>query len=219
MAAYVFFECTTPSCRLRFPLDKQQQMGKYCPRCGGKLRETPAEAEMTSAENHWAVPTRRIFGVLDNIRSAYNVGGIFRTADGAGVAHLYLCGITPTPKAHPELTKTALGAEKVVPWSAHANALIVAESLRKEGVFLLGLERRADTIPLQAFSSARLDGQSVGMIIGHERAGVDPSLLAKCDEVVSLPMVGGKASLNVGVAFGIAVYWMTFQLSQNNNLE
>ena len=97
MAFFAFFECTMPSCRLRFPLDKQQFKGKYCPSCGGKLLEVASELEMTPAPARRAVPKWRIYGVLDNIRSAHNVGGIFRTADGAGVVHLYLCGITPTP--------------------------------------------------------------------------------------------------------------------------
>ena len=218
MATYVFFNCITPSCGLRFPLDKEHHVGEYCPRCGGKLQEVRSEVEMTAAVSQ-ALPNRRILGVLDNIRSAYNVGGIFRTADGAGVAHLYLCGITPTPKAHPELTKTALGAEKAVPWSAHANALSVAKNLQLEGVFLLALERAVESIPIQDFSLNEIGERTVGLVIGHELAGIDPDLFGMCEGALSLPMVGDKASLNVGVAFGIAVYWMTFRLSQNSNSE
>lgn len=211
MAGFAFFECTHPTCRLRFPLDTQSHQGKYCPRCGGKLRQVSLDVGRAWSEPIQAVPTRQILGVLDNIRSAHNVGGIFRTADGAGAAHLYLCGITPTPAEHPELTKTALGAELAVPWSAHENALIAAKKLREEGAFLIAMERTAEAIPIHEFSLQRIADRSIGLIIGHERAGVDPGLLEICDAIVSLPMTGRKASLNVSVAFGAAIYWLAFR--------
>ena len=211
MAAYGFYECSSPSCRLRFPLDKGQYKGTFCLRCGGLLREIPSEVERKKVESCPVVAVRQILGILDNIRSAHNVGGIFRTADGVGVTHLYLCGITPTPEDHPEIAKTGLGAEQAVPWSAHPNALAEAERLKEEGVFLIGLERHPDATSIQTISMANLKGRPVGLIVGHERAGVDPGLLAMCDEVISLPMVGRKASLNVSVAFGVAAYWLAFQ--------
>ncbi len=158
-----------------------------------------------------AIPRRRIIGVLDNIRSAFNVGGIFRTADGIGVEHLYLCGITPTPEAHPAMAKTALGAEKAVPWSSHANALVVVENLLVQGITLLALERTPQSIPFQDFSLNMSEDRPIALILGHERAGVDPGLLALCDAVIALPMVGSKASLNVAVAFGTAAYWLAFR--------
>ena len=149
--------------------------------------------------------------MLDNIRSAFNVGGIFRTADGVGVEHLYLCGITPVPGVHPALAKTALGAENTVPWSSHNNALSVAENLREQGVTLLAVERTPESIPIQDCSLSRFDDRKIALILGHERAGVDPGLLALTDAVIALPMVGGKASLNVAVAFGVAAYWLVYK--------
>jgi tRNA G18 (ribose-2'-O)-methylase SpoU len=151
-----------------------------------------------------------MIGILDNIRSAFNVGGIFRTADGAGVEHLFLCGITPTPSQQPSLAKTALGAEKTVSWSAHPNALTVVEKMRNEGFGLLALERTAGSVPIQDFSLRAMQGRPLGLIVGHERAGIDPGLLEYCDGLIALPMVGRKASLNAAVAFGVAAYWLAF---------
>ena len=210
MAIYGFFECTRSTCRLRFPLDTSSHQGLFCPLCGGVLRAIPASAEADSPSPAPAPPGRRIIGILDNIRSAFNVGGIFRTADGAGVEHLFLCGITPTPSQQPSLVKTALGAEKAVPWSTHPNALTVLEKMRDEGFGILALERTVGSVPIQEFSLGAMEDRPLGLIVGHERAGVDPGLLEYCDGLIALPMVGRKASLNAAVAFGVAAYWLAF---------
>ncbi len=209
MSTYAFFECKNPSCRLRFPLDISNHQGKFCPRCGGDLVKVDSWTDSTSSEHDRALPARKISVVLDNIRSTFNVGSIFRTADGVGVEHLYLCGITPTPEDHPAMAKTALGAEKTVSWSSYANALSAAKKLQKAGYFLLALENNVGSIPIMNFSINNLRDRAVGLIVGHERAGVDPGLLGLCDATIALPMVGHKASLNVAVAFGVAVYWLT----------
>lgn len=211
MPSFTIFECTSPSCRLRFPLDVSSHRGTFCPRCGGELRAIPKAGQDHAASCGHAAPRRRICGILDNLRSAFNVGGIFRTADGAGLDHLYLCGITPTPSAHPTMAKTALGAESTISWSVHHNSLSLAERLQAEGIFLLALECTAGAIPIQEFSLQSLKGRSVGLVVGHERAGVDPGLMACCDAVIALPMVGRKASLNAAVAFGVAAYWLAFR--------
>jgi tRNA G18 (ribose-2'-O)-methylase SpoU len=175
------------------------------------LEPIKAEKEKPMASEE-LIPQKQHFEViLDNIRSAYNVGAIFRIADGAGIKHLYLCGITPNPKGHPAIGKTALGAEDEVPWSYHPNALDVAHTLREKGYHLLALERRSESILLPNFSTEFLNGQPLGLILGNERAGVDPGLIGLCDTVIALPMVGKKASLNVAVAFGIAAYWLSFR--------
>lgn len=206
MAAYAVFECKNPTCKLRFPLDTKKHRGEFCPRCGGKLERVAEWQNRSPSEPSQVVPRRRIRGVLDNIRSSFNVGEIFRTADGVGVEHLYLCGITPTPAAHPSMAKTALGAERVIPWSSHQNALALIKYLREEGFCLLALERTPGAVPFQDFSLRRLEDQPIALILGHERAGVDPGLLEVCDLIVSLPMAGAKASLNVAVAFAVAAY-------------
>jgi len=145
--------------------------------------------------------------LLDNVRSTFNVGSIFRSADGAGLQHLYLCGITPTPD-HPKLAKTALGAESNVPWSQHRNALDLAAMLQAQGYQLWALETTATALPLQA--APPLPAKGVVLVVGNEVTGVDPALLARCTQVVALPMDGQKRSLNVAVAFGIASYTLRF---------
>jgi len=213
MATFAFFECTNPSCRLRFPLDTDKYQGEFCPRCGARLMQVAVWEEEAGLGPDRAFSERKVVGVLDNIRSIFNVGGIFRTADGVGVEHLYLCGITPSPKSHPGMAKTSLGAENSVSWSYHEKSLVVVKNLKEEGFLVLGLERTKASIPIQAFSPAQLEGRSLALVIGHERAGIDPGLLALCDEIIALPMGGSKASLNVGVAFGAAAYWLSFNLN------
>jgi tRNA G18 (ribose-2'-O)-methylase SpoU len=145
---------------------------------------------------------------LDNLRSAYNVGAIFRTADGAGAAHIYLGGVTPNPHENAAIGKTALGAEKEVSWSAHPNALRLAADLRKKGYRLLALESTPNAVPIHYFHQEVSSERPVMLIVGNERAGVDPGLLDLCETILTLPMSGRKSSLNVAVAFGIAAYWM-----------
>jgi tRNA G18 (ribose-2'-O)-methylase SpoU len=130
---------------------------------------------------------------------------MFRTADGAGLSHLYLCGITATPE-HPKLGKAALGAHLTVPWSYSPNGVETASELRAGGYTVIALERLAG-------ASAGLSGEVRGplaLVVGNERAGIDPGIAAQCDAMLSLPMAGHKSSLNAAVAFGIAVYALRF---------
>jgi tRNA G18 (ribose-2'-O)-methylase SpoU len=194
---------------LRIPLDADQYSGRYCPRCGAPL-EKGVPALRAGAIGDPQQPVRRLSALLDNIRSAHNVGAIFRTADGAGVRQLYLCGFTPTPDDAPAMAKTALGAEQSVPWSRHLNALALADALRAKGARLIALERLPRATPIYRFRAEPPDGRPWVLVVGNERAGVDPELLERCDDVVALPMAGEKASLNVAVAFGAAAYWLSF---------
>ncbi len=205
-ADFHFVECTNDKCRLRFPLDLNAFEGKYCPRCGSGLRVATVSAPGLPAElpsDYSRVP---MLGLLDNIRSSHNVGSIFRSADGAGFAHLYLCGITPTPARNPEIGKTALGAEKSLTWSYHPNAHDLAKQLKTEGRKLIALERATQSMPIQEFHPS--SQQACVLIVGNEPAGVDPELLELADQVVSLPMLGTKESLNVSISFSIAAYWL-----------
>ncbi|NUO83177.1 RNA methyltransferase [candidate division KSB1 bacterium] len=139
--------------------------------------------------------------VLDNIRSLHNVGSIFRTADGAGVEKLYLCGMTGTPP-RAEIRKAALGAEETVAWEYFATTREALQHLRAEGYQLLALERAERSAD---FREARYEFP-LALIVGHEFEGIAPETLAECDLIVSLPMHGRKQSLNVAVAFGVAAY-------------
>jgi tRNA G18 (ribose-2'-O)-methylase SpoU len=142
--------------------------------------------------------------LLDNIRSAWNVGSIFRSADGFGFTHAYLCGITPTPE-NEAVTKTSLGAEDSVTWSYHKDAVKLVMGLKKEGWRVLALEADERSVSINDASSARSSQREV-LIAGNEVTGVDPELLDLCDEIFYIPMCGEKKSFNVGIAFGITAY-------------
>ena len=142
-----------------------------------------------------------LVGVLDNLRSAFNVGSIFRTADACGADQLVLAGITGCPPRS-EISKTALGAEEAVAWSYFADAREALDELRSEGFTPVALESSARAVPLQAFDwPAR-----IGLVIGNEVAGVSAQLLDLCSKHVRIPMRGHKESLNVAVACGIAAH-------------
>jgi tRNA G18 (ribose-2'-O)-methylase SpoU len=132
------------------------------------------------------------------------VGSILRTADGAGIGRIYLCGITPTPD-HPRVTRTALGAEKNLQWSWHANSLDLAHSLLQGGKLLWALESLPGAEPVQAMASEK-SRPPVVLIVGNELAGIDPELLSLAVRTFAIPMRGTKHSLNAAVALGIAAY-------------
>lgn len=202
-------QCTHPDCHLRMPIDLAVHRGSYCPRCGAPM-VCAAEAFAHHQPPGKAHPKRHIRVLLDNLRSAHNTGAIFRTADGVGAAHLYLCGITPNPLKNTALQKTALGAEEDLSWSAHLDAVGLAQGLRGEGYRLLALETVAGSQPVFEVDGNFFDGEPIVLVVGNEQAGVDPGVLDLCDLALSIPMIGRKASLNVAVAFGIAAYWLTF---------
>ena len=202
--------CENPACELRYPLVKGHPFGERCPLCLG-----PTTAALTRNLTVEPVPSSNppqgtLEALLDNIRSAWNVGAIFRTADGLGVQKLHLCGITPTPE-NPAVAKTALGADQSIPWTYAPNAVIAAENLVSSGAHLWALEQDQRAIPL---ADAKIAGnQQVVLIVGNEVTGVDPALLDLCEQVVYIPMQGKKRSLNVEVAFGVAAAMLSMTQS------
>jgi tRNA G18 (ribose-2'-O)-methylase SpoU len=139
--------------------------------------------------------------LLENVRSLWNVGSMFRTADGAGIGRLLLAGITGCPP-RPEISKTALGAEEVVPWETAPDAPAAARGLKEAGYRLVVLETGPGSRPIE-----RIDpGGRLCLVVGHEVAGISAELCALADVMASLPMRGVKTSLNVAVAFGVAAY-------------
>lgn len=205
-ADFHFVECVNVTCRLRFPLDLSAFEGKFCPRCGSRLRDTMTSTPAMPADKLPVTAQVPLIGLLDNIRSSHNVGSIFRSADGAGFSHLYLCGITPTPNRNPEIAKTALGAETALAWSYHANSVDLAKQLKSDGLILITLERTAQSVSIQ---DVNLNfSRTCALIVGNEPAGVDPDLLKLADHVISLPMLGKKESLNAAISFSIAAYWL-----------
>ena len=198
-------QCLRPTCRFRFPVTGENREVTACPKCGSPTRlvESPYSGLKVEIQpNQTTGPVLQ--ALLDNIRSSFNVGAMFRTADGAGVTHLHLCGITPAPD-HPKVAKTALGAEYSVPWTQYWDAIEAAAGLKQGGFELWALEGgpRAESI----FEAAwQMPDKPLLLVVGNEVSGVDPGLLALCQRVVSIPMQGAKQSLNVAVAFGISVY-------------
>ena len=147
---------------------------------------------------------RKIYVLLNNIRSLHNVGSIFRTSDGAGVKKLFLCGQTGYPPRE-EITKTAIGAEEVVPWEYWIDAKECIKKLKKRKIQLVALEQTDKSIDYKKFRPK----YPVCLVVGHEIEGVDQNILDLCDTAIQIPMHGKKQSLNVSVAFGVVVYELT----------
>src|SRR5512143_3342076 len=132
-ASFQFRVCQNPNCGLRYPLVGGNSFGERCPMCLGAT-VVMVEAEVVrETELQYKQPPASTGpeALLDNIRSAWNVGSIFRSAEGLGLPHLYLCGITPIPDAAP-VKKTALGAENNVSWSSHSNAVVLVAELKAQ---------------------------------------------------------------------------------------
>lgn len=145
--------------------------------------------------------------VLHNVRSAHNVGSIFRTADGSGASHIYLSGYTPTPadrfgRAQKDLAKTALGAEKTLPWEYARDVSSVLKGFRKEGWQIVGVEQDARA---KNFRTFRKKDKTV-FIFGNEVRGLSKQVRNLCDVLIEIPMKGKKESLNVSVAAGVILF-------------
>lgn len=210
----VFRECSNPDCRFRYPDMRIEYEDDYCPKCGDPalIRCTVTH---TDDENQRQLKSRKtdLVVLLDNLRSVYNVGSIFRTCEGLGINNIYLTGISPTPD-HPRLLKTGLGAEKNISWIYRNNAIDQVNELRKRGFYVIGLECTESAIPLQEFDLQGID-QPVCLIAGNERLGIDPEIQKISDSLVCIPMNGVKESLNVSVAFAIAAFYLTELLKKD----
>jgi 23S rRNA (guanosine2251-2'-O)-methyltransferase len=150
---------------------------------------------------------RKAVLILLDIRSAYNVGAMFRTAEAAGIEKIYLTGITPAPldrfgKPRKDIAKAALGAEQIVPWESKKTIAPVMTKLKKEGFTILAIEQSEDSIGYASYKPTT----NIVFVVGNEVSGIPPKVLARCDAVLEIPMQGRKESLNVSVAAGIALY-------------
>lgn len=145
--------------------------------------------------------SKSIVIIAHNIRSLWNIGAIFRSADAFAVSHIYLTGYTAAPPRK-EIGKTALGAEKTIPWSQEEDPVEVIKKRKDEGYCIVSLELGSSSTPLMSFTTDK----PVCIILGHEILGVPSHLMALSDATVHIPMLGSKNSLNVSVAAGIAMY-------------
>jgi len=148
-----------------------------------------------------------IFIILSNVRSAHNVGSIFRTAEGAGVSKIFLTGYTPAPvdrfgREVAEIRKTSLGASELVPWKSAPNTKDVVQKLQAEGVAVIAVEQHACAVNYRDFPVP----ENIAYIFGNEVDGVLSEICEIADRVVEIPMMGKKESLNVSVAAGIILF-------------
>ncbi len=149
----------------------------------------------------------QIYLALHDIRSTHNVGSIFRTADAAGVAKIYLCGYTPAPidrfgRIRRDIGKASLGAEKTVAWESVENIKTLMKKLKKEKVNIIALEQSSKSIDYRKIKL----GEKTLLILGSEVEGISKDILKMCDQIMEIPMKGEKESLNVSVATGIALF-------------
>lgn len=196
------------SCGLRYPLPiTGTSHTNRCPNCMGDTRLILSRSLITELKHSRPASSSNKRGhsiLLDNVRSAWNVGSIFRTADGFGYSHAYLCGITPSPD-NGAVMKTSLGAENSVSWTSHSDAVKLAAELKSKGFKLIALEEHEHSASLLEWADHTIQSETT-LIVGNEITGVDPHLLALCDAIYHIPMYGEKKSFNVAIAFAIAAY-------------
>lgn len=216
---YAICECSNAQCRLRYPASRRDRAYTRCPACHGPVthkpalihpreeNRTPASGGSPAAPQQDALP---LCALLDNVRSVHNVGSIFRSADGAGLAALHLCGVTPTPE-NPKLAKTALGAHATLAWRWAPNAVDLAQRLRAAGHPLWALEEGEQAEPLY---DAPPPPANTVLVVGSEVVGIDPDLLGLCARTLAIPMRGVKRSLNVATAFGVAALILSERMRQ-----
>ncbi len=147
--------------------------------------------------------------VLDNVRSALNVGSIFRTADAFAAKAIYLCGIAAIPP-NKDILKTALGATESVFWKYFETTDLAVESLKKDGYCIVAIEQVTTSILLQDF---QLKDQPIALILGHEMDGVHQDIINLCDYCIEIPQQGIKHSINVAVCAGI-ICWEFYQKNE-----
>ena len=144
-----------------------------------------------------------VIALLENIRSAYNVGSVFRTADAFLIEAVFITGYTAKPP-HKEITKTALGAQDSVDWKYFENTKLAIEQLRQNKYKVFAVEQVADSILLEKLSE--LDIDKIAFIFGNEVSGINHETLSLCDGCIEIPQFGMKHSLNISVAAGIVLW-------------
>ena len=167
------------------------------------------ELERLSAEEYKSSPDIGMIVILDNIRSAHNVGSAFRTCDSFKADKLWLCGICATPPSA-EIRKTALGAEESVPWEYSGSTLDVVNKLKSEGYTVVSIEQTVNSVSLENFSPATGSGtRKYAFIFGNEVDGVSQEVVDASDFSLEIPQFGTKHSLNVSVAIGVVLWQFT----------
>lgn len=156
-----------------------------------------------SAEQYKTLPESGVVLILDNIRSAHNIGSAFRTSDAFKVDRIFLCGICAAPPSA-EIHKSALGAEDSVPWEKVADTLEVIHTLKEDGYTIVAVEQTEKAISLEQFT--RKSGEKYALIFGNEVDGVQQSVVNEADFAIEIPQYGSKHSLNVSVSIGVVLW-------------
>ncbi len=146
-----------------------------------------------------------VIAVLENIRSAYNVGSVFRSADAFLIESIYITGYTAKPP-HKEIAKTALGAQDTVEWKYFENSKIAIDNLKKNNFKIFAVEQVANSISLEKFSE--MNFHKVAFVFGNEVSGVEQQTISLCNGSIEIPQFGMKHSLNISVAAGIVLWEM-----------
>jgi 23S rRNA (guanosine2251-2'-O)-methyltransferase len=208
-ADFIIFECNNKDCLFRFPIRATSKIPVFCPKCKSSIKIALEYNESPSFLSNDLTKKEATFSLLlDNLRSAYNVGSILRSADGFNINHIYFCGMTATPE-NPKIAKTSLGAENSTSWSYATNSLITAQKLKENGHYLYGLETGPKSQPIFKIRSPK-KGMNTVLIVGNELGGIDPMVRDLCDEQIYIPMMGKKHSFNVTIAFGIAAFYLCY---------
>jgi len=150
---------------------------------------------------------KEVILIIHNVRSAYNVGSIFRTAETAGINEIYLTGYTPAPvdkfgRGRKDIAKVSLGAEKIIPWKKFSKIREVLIKFKKENYFIVAIEQSKNSFDYKKVKPR----QKTVFIVGNEIKGLDQKILNKCEVIAEIPMKGKKESLNVAVSVGIALF-------------
>ena len=167
----------------------------------GKDRKDDEFIILTQDEHPKQRESIPLYLILDNLRSAFNIGSIFRSAECFGVSHIYLCGYTPTPE-NMKVKKTAMGTEKYVSWSSHASVKEIVAKLKQDKVTIYALETTTQSEDISKIEYKK----PCALILGNEALGISEDSLKLADKIVQIPLSGWKNSLNVGVCTAICCY-------------
>lgn len=176
------------------------------------------EMGRVSPDEYKELPQSGVVVVLDNIRSAHNVGSAFRTCDSFKIDKLWLCGICAVPPSA-EIHKSALGAEDSVPWEHSDSTMDVVNRLRSEGYAIVSVEQTVNSVSLEDFRPGFAEGKKYALIFGNEVDGVDQAVVDASDMSLEIPQFGTKHSLNVSVSVGVILWHFTLARLMNKSLR
>lgn len=177
-----------------------------------KLRFEELQRQSKTQEMLKNAPRLPLYVILENIRSLFNVGSIFRTADGIRAAKLILTGYTGKPPRK-EIDKAALGAVETVPWNYYRTSREAISELKKKDIAIVALEQTINSFDFNEYTYTF----PVAIVLGNEYIGIEQETLNLCDVCVSIPMCGAKLSLNVSTSFGILGYEILSQYLKNDH--